>query len=91
MITEQMTNNILDLSYKKYDSELLYNEICSFSTDDINFVYLGRYPYKPIWNLQQRIHKSVKNLKLGNVVLLLEHDHVYTFGKNANQDFLFHS
>ena len=91
MITEQMTNNILDLSYKKYDSEFLYNEICSFSTDDINFIYLGKYPYNPIWDLQQKIHESVKKLKLGNVVLLLEHDHVYTFGKNANQDFLLNS
>ena len=91
MITAQMTNSILDLSYKEYDSEVLYREICNYSTDDINFVYLGRCSYKPIWGLQQKLHQSIKNLEIGNVVLLLEHDHVYTFGKNANQDFLLNS
>ena len=91
MMIDKLTNNILDLSSEKYNSALLYDKISSYSSDDLNFIYLGRYPYKPIWELQQKIHKSIKNLEMGNVMLLLEHDHVYTFGKNANQDFLLNS
>ena len=59
-----------------------------FSTDELNFVYLGRYSYSPIWNLQKKIHEAVKDSKIGSVVLFLEHEHVYTFGKNADQNFL---
>ena len=55
------------------------------------FIYIGKYSYRPIWELQKKLHEAVKKCKIGNVVLFLEHDHVYTFGKNADEDFLLNS
>ena len=57
----------------------------------INYVHLGRQNYQIAWNLQKKIHQLVKDNKLPDVVLFLEHDNVYTFGKNADRDFLLNS
>ena len=41
-----------------------------------------------MWKLQQELHERVKNNVIPDTVLFLEHDHVYTFGKNSDEDFL---
>ena len=38
-----------------------------------------------------KIHEAVKLGNLPNIILLLEHDHVYTLGKNANKNYLLNS
>jgi len=46
--------------------------------------YLGRRPYRPIWDLQRQLHAWRVAGKLPDVALLLEHEPVYTLGKNAD-------
>ena len=59
--------------------------------EKIQFFWLGSQSYQKIWELQKKLHaKRVEN-KINDIVLLLEHDHVYTFGKNANKDHLLNS
>lgn len=57
----------------------------------IQYFWLGRHPYMPIWELQKRLHEKRVADEIPDVVLLLEHEHVYTFGKNANKDLLLDS
>ena len=57
----------------------------------LNFIHLGLQKYMDSWNLQKRIHDMNKNLNIPDVVLFLEHDNVYTFGKNADKDYLLES
>jgi len=55
---------------------------------DISSFWLGNQPYKEMWLLQQNLHNLICDNALGDVVLFLEHPHVYTFGKNANKNHL---
>ena len=91
MIINSSIDSILDISDNKYDIDILYDKIFNYSTDQLNFVYLGRHLYSPIWKLQKKIHAAVKDSEIGSVVLFLEHEHVYTFGKNADRNFLLNS
>tara|TARA_Y100000768_G_scaffold145338_1_gene108398 strand:- start:5434 stop:6141 length:708 start_codon:yes stop_codon:yes gene_type:complete len=56
------------------------------SSKKINTVWLGTQKYEPIFNLQKKIHEFRINDEIRDVVLMLEHDHVYTLGKNANSN-----
>ena len=64
------------------------NFIHSLNKHQLNFVYLGKQEYQTAWELQKKIHELNKNNKISDVVLFLEHDDVYTFGKNADKNFL---
>ncbi|MBC8311431.1 MAG: lipoyl(octanoyl) transferase LipB [Candidatus Marinimicrobia bacterium] len=75
---------MIDLS----TSTNLLLDIQSISDEKVNCFWLGTQPYEPIWELQKSIHSLRKDGKIEDVFLLLEHDHVYTFGKNANHDHL---
>ena len=44
-----------------------------------------------MWKIQKQIHELVKNDNMPSIVLFLEHEHVYTFGKNSNKNFLLNS
>ncbi len=50
--------------------------------------YLGRQPYRPVWALQKRLHAWRVAGSIPDVVLLLEHEPVYTLGKNADPNHL---
>ncbi len=54
--------------------------------DDVELptLYLGRQSYGPVLELQRQLHQMRLDNKIGDVVLLVEHDPVYTFGKNAD-------
>ena len=91
MISDCLIENILDLSKKDYSISEIKEEIFNLKNDLINFVYLGQKSYRPIWELQQQLHDGVKKEIISSTVLFLEHDDVYTFGKNANKDFLLNS
>jgi len=91
MISDCLIGNILDLSEKDYSISKIKEEIFNLKNNPINFIYLGQKSYRPIWEFQQQLHDAVKNEVIPSIVLLLEHDHVYTFGKNANKDFLLNS
>lgn len=47
--------------------------------------YLGRQPYRPVWELQRRLHAWRVAGEIPGVALLLEHEPVYTLGKNADE------
>ena len=64
----------------------IFEKIKNEKINIINFYWLGRRDYKQIWDLQKKVHKLKVEKKVGDVVLLLEHNHVYTLGKNANQN-----
>ena len=57
----------------------------------MQYFYLGRQSYDPVWNLQKELHARRVSGDIGNIVLFVEHEHVYTFGKNANLNFLLDS
>ena len=75
---------MIDLS----KSSSLLADIQRNSNDELNCFWLGIQEYEPIWFLQKHIHSLRKMGEISDVFLLLEHEHVYTFGKNANHDHL---
>jgi len=49
-------------------------------------VDLGTIAYQEAWNLQHRIHEAKQAGLSADVLLLLEHPHVFTLGKNAKKE-----
>ena len=70
------------LSIENFDS--FYDRIEKKSNKEINTIWLGVQDYQPVFDLQKKIHDSRINKKIKDVILMLEHEHVYTLGKNAN-------
>ena len=76
----------------KTNFDTILNNIKASEDDKLlNFIYLGKQEYNKMWKIQKQIHELVKNDNIPSVVLFLEHEHVYTFGKNSNKDFLLDS
>ena len=91
LILHNTDNDILQIKNLN-NIDALVDEICSsVNNNQINYFYLKRQKYKLVWELQKKIHEHVKNDKLPDIVLFLEHEHVYTFGKNADENFLLNS
>lgn len=89
MINSVINYPILDLSDSSLSSSDIFHSITEIDSDNkINFIYLGKRKYDDAWILQRKIHESVKNNNLKDLVLYLEHDHVYTLGKNADSNFI---
>ena len=57
------------------------------SAATIQYFWLKRQPYRLIWELQKQLHSKRVSGEIPDVVLFLEHDHVYTFGKNADENY----
>tara|TARA_Y100001970_G_C13903344_1_gene684767 strand:- start:24 stop:749 length:726 start_codon:yes stop_codon:yes gene_type:complete len=68
------------------DNKNIINRICSDNRDAINIYWLGKCSYSPIWDLQKQAHQLRANNKINDIIFLLEHNHVYTLGKNANEN-----
>ncbi len=51
-------------------------------------VDLGLTPYRPAWELQRRLVAARKAAALPNVLLLCEHPHVITLGRNGKSEHL---
>ena len=62
--------------------------ITNFNSNIINYVYLGKQPYMSVWQLQKKFHQLIKSNDIPSIVLFLEHEDVYTFGKNADKNYL---
>ena len=60
-------------------------------TDEIQYFWLGRQSYQPVWELQKQLHAKRVSGEISDVILLVEHEHVYTFGKNADTNNLLNS
>ncbi len=60
-------------------------------TDQILVQNIGRKSYKAVWDLQKEMQQQRINGNIEDTLILVEHDPVYTLGKNANQDHLLQS
>ena len=74
--------------FSKDEAVDTFNYLKSASKQQLNFVWLGRQDFESVWVLQKLIHEAISKQDCAEIVLFVEHDHVYTFGKNANQDHL---
>ena len=89
MIVSNKNDIMIDLSDTRLSNTNIFDYITNMDlNNDINFIYLGTRKYMDTWKLQKKIHELVKNNNISNLVLYLEHDHVYTLGKNADSDFI---
>ena len=89
MIVSTQSNTMVNILDKDLSNTEIFNYIKKINLNhDINFFYLGKQSYVDAWKLQKQLHESVKNNDIPSLVLYLEHDHVYTLGKNANSDFI---
>jgi lipoate-protein ligase B len=89
MINSAINHSVVDLSDSNLSHSDIFNYISKIDSDNkINFIYLGSREYNDTWKLQKKIHESVKNNHLADLVLYLEHSHVYTLGKNADSNFI---
>ena len=52
---------------------------------------LGLQPYNKIWDLQKDMQKQRIQGKIADTLILVEHEPVYTLGKNANSNHLLQS
>ena len=58
---------------------------------EVQVLDLGHKPYKDVWNFQKEMQMKRMNGDIEDVLILVEHDPVYTLGKNANPDHLLQS
>jgi len=57
----------------------------------INTMDLGKRSYKEVWNLQKKMQKKRMAGEIDDLLILVEHDPVYTLGKNADVNHLLQS
>ncbi len=55
----------------------------SRSRSSVDACWLGRVPYRQAWDLQRRLLVGVHAGELPETLLLLEHPHVFTMGRNG--------
>lgn len=54
----------------------------------VGVINLGRTDYKGCWDLQQRLFDQRSAGEVSDLLLLTEHDHVYTIGKGGDKNHL---
>jgi len=57
----------------------------------LNVFQPGRKPYQEIWDLQKILVEKRKDQFISDTLILVEHDPVYTLGKNADENHLLQS
>ena len=57
----------------------------------VNVMDLGKRPYEEVWNLQKDMQQKRINKEIEDLLILVEHDPVYTLGKNADVNHLLQS
>ena len=60
-------------------------------TDQILIQNMGRKSYKAVWDLQIKMQQQLIRGEIEDTLILVEHDPVYTLGKNADKDHLLQS
>mgnify|MGYP003992275057 FL=1 len=60
-------------------------------TDQILVQNIGQKSYKAVWDLQKEMQQQRIKGEIDDTLILVEHDPVYTLGKNANEDHLLQS
>ena len=77
---------MIDIS--NIDEYGIFNFIHKNCKLELNSFWLGKINYQSTWDLQKKIHQSVSINEINGVILYVEHNSVYTFGKNADQNHL---
>tara|TARA_Y100001970_G_scaffold272701_1_gene369757 strand:- start:2195 stop:2950 length:756 start_codon:yes stop_codon:yes gene_type:complete len=94
MLNNTVLNNNQDLLSSKFETvfnlsnlsfDNIFNYIKTNSTNNLNYYWLGRRDYRDTWAFQKSIQDSIKEGKLNDIILFLEHSPVYTIGRNADQ------
>ena len=62
--------------------------INTYKQDEIKILDIGHSSYREVWDLQKKMHKDRINSKINDTLIFVEHESVYTLGKNANKDHL---
>ena len=57
----------------------------------MNILDLGRMSYNSVWDIQKEYHRKVISGKEPDTLIIVEHEPVYTLGKNANDNHLLQS
>ena len=52
----------------------------------IDVLNLGIKPYKEVWDLQKELVEKRRNGQINDTLILVEHEPVYTLGKNADEN-----
>ncbi len=52
----------------------------------LEYLWLGRIPYRDAWALQRHLAQARARGDIGDVLLLVEHDPVYTMGRNGSRE-----
>ena len=76
------------INASKIESKQLVNFIKDNCSNKLNSFWLGKIEYQFAWDLQKELHTLVSTNKMNGIILYLEHDAVYTFGKNADKNHL---
>ena len=58
---------------------------------ELQVIDLGQKPYKEVWNLQKKLQTKLIDGVKRDCLLLVEHEPVYTLGKNADPNHLLQS
>ena len=59
--------------------------------NEIKVLDLGQMDYKSAWDYQKNYHQKVLNGEAPDTLIFVEHEPVYTLGKNANENHLLQS
>src|SRR5688572_15179166 len=57
-------------------------------TRNLSVQWLGRHPYAEVWELQRQMLEQRIEDKIGDTLLLVEHEPVYTWGKRTDPEHL---
>jgi len=57
----------------------------------VNILDLGKMEYQSTWDIQKEYHQKVLSKKEPDTLIIVEHEPVYTFGKNSDQNHLLQS
>ena len=57
-------------------------------TEQIIVQDLGHRPYQEVWDLQKEMQAKRINIEIEDTLILVEHEPVYTLGKNADENHL---
>ncbi len=60
----------------------------SISDRMVRWAYLGRTDYSACWDLQRELCDARLGGRIGDTILLTEHDHVYTIGRGGSEGHL---
>ena len=76
--------DISDIKIKNDNINQVYDIIAQ--SEQGNVYWLGIQDYDSVFMLQKKIYKNILNQKCRDVILMLEHNNVYTLGKNADKN-----